>query len=117
MKGIPSNVSESVRKRNPHLYAVGAVEAGVAKPVAAPALANRVVKHKRRASGVRVLVSLTAFRRRPLDDDNNASSFKPIRDKIARELGVDDADPRIKFETSQILTQGQEGVLVKIQTL
>jgi hypothetical protein len=38
---------------------------------------------------------------RKLDDDNNIAGFKALRDGIAKRLGVDDADPRVKWEYDQ----------------
>ena len=46
-------------------------------------------------------VKLTRLGPRRLDDDNCQGSFKFCRDVIAELLGVDDADPRIKFEYDQ----------------
>lgn len=36
-----------------------------------------------------------------LDDDNLSSGFKGIRDEIAKWLGIDDRDPRVKWECDQ----------------
>lgn len=47
-------------------------------------------------------VKLTRVGPKTLDDDNLQSSFKACRDQIARRLGVDDGDKRIKFEYDQI---------------
>jgi hypothetical protein len=38
------------------------------------------------------LVTLTRFGKRLLDDDNLASSFKGVRDQVAKILGVNDGD-------------------------
>lgn len=64
-----------------------------------------------------VSVSLIAFRRRILDGDNLVAGFKHLRDVISRNLGVDDADPRIRWEYSQCRTDGREGTIVVIQRL
>lgn len=47
------------------------------------------------------VVRLTRIGSRRLDDDNLAGAFKACRDQIAREIGVDDGDDRIKFEYAQ----------------
>lgn len=47
------------------------------------------------------VVRLTRIGAKALDSDNLAGSFKAVRDAIARRLGIDDGDPRIKFEYSQ----------------
>lgn len=36
-----------------------------------------------------------------LDDDNLASAMKPVRDEIAKWLGVDDRDPRVRWVPAQ----------------
>ena len=41
--------------------------------------------------------------------------MKPLRDAIAAELGMDDADPRIRWQYGQTETRGAEGVLVMVE--
>ena len=113
MKGIPQNVSEAVRKRNPHLYGVGALEAAKPKP-AEKTLDGVAKKQDRSRTSLEYRVALIARRNRICDDDNNVASFKPLRDAIARSLGVDDGDGRIKFEYSQVETNGAEGCIVSV---
>jgi hypothetical protein len=62
-------------------------------------------------------VELVQFRRRLLDPDAVAAATKPLVDAIADTLGVDDADPAVEWEWSQVRTSGEEGVLVKISEL
>lgn len=64
-----------------------------------------------------VIVHLHAIRRRLLDDDNATAACKPLRDAIAESLGIDDGDSRIRWEYSQSETKGEQGVIVKIETL
>lgn len=52
-----------------------------------------------KAAGWRV--TLTRVGKRTLDSDNLAISFKAVRDGVARALGVDDGDARIKFRYEQ----------------
>lgn len=47
------------------------------------------------------VVTFTRIGPRKLDDDNLRSSFKGIRDSVARRIGVDDGDERIRFEYQQ----------------
>ena len=47
------------------------------------------------------VVRLIRIAPRKLDDDNNAAGFKALRDGIAKRLGVDDADPRVRWEYDQ----------------
>jgi hypothetical protein len=65
----------------------------------------------------RVVVCLIALRRRPLDPDNNAASFKAIQDAIAETLRLDDGDKRFTWQYQQMHTFGREGVIVRIETL
>jgi hypothetical protein len=44
-----------------------------------------------------VTVTLTRLGGKRLDDDNLARSMKAVRDVVAEWLGVDDADPRIRW--------------------
>ncbi len=63
----------------------------------------------------KVVVSLVGFRRRALDDDNFVGACKHLRDAIAARIGMDDGDPRLRWEYGQQETRGAEGVLVKIE--
>lgn len=65
----------------------------------------------------RVVVSLIALRRRPLDPDNNSASFKALQDSIAKTLGLDDGDPRFTWQYQQMHSFGREGVIVRIEIL
>ncbi len=46
-------------------------------------------------------VTLTRVSPRKLDSDNLAFAFKGIRDEVAAYFGIDDADPRIRWEYAQ----------------
>jgi hypothetical protein len=65
----------------------------------------------------RVVVSLLALRRRPLDPDNNAASFKALQDAIAETIGLDDGDPRFNWQYQQMHSFGKEGVIVHIEVI
>jgi hypothetical protein len=86
-----------------------------AEQTATRPLENRPKKREGSASGVRYRVALVAFRRRLLDPDAVAFSCKPATDAIANWLGVDDADPRVEWEWTQVKSCGRQGVLVKIE--
>lgn len=60
------------------------------------------------------VVRLTRIGAKALDSDNLAGSFKAVRDAIARRIGIDDGDPRIKFEYDQSPT-GRREYNVKVQ--
>lgn len=113
---LPIHVSEATRKRNPHLFgSLRAVEADQPQSTAAPALERGQPKRARGQGGVRCRVDFIACVRRVLDDDNLAGSLKPLRDAVARRLGIDDGDGRIAWECQQVPTRGSEGVIVKIE--
>lgn len=115
MNELPQNVSESVRRRNPHLYPVAGL------PAAQPQHA-RIRKTPRQDSAQaggprRVVVSVVCFRRQKLDHDNLIGGVKYLQDAIAASLGIDDGDEsRIAFEYSQHITTGKPGTLVRIET-
>lgn len=48
----------------------------------------------------RCVVTMTRIGRE-LDDDNLAGALKSVRDELAKQLGVDDRDPRIAFICKQ----------------
>lgn len=53
------------------------------------------------APDARLAVRLTRVSPRPLDDDNNVAAFKAIRDEVAAYFGMDDRDPRLRWEYAQ----------------
>jgi len=62
------------------------------------------------------VVKLTRVGPRLMDDDNWINGAKGIRDAIARKLGVDDGDPRIKFEYEQCpIGERSYNVIVEIR--
>lgn len=75
------------------------------------ALANAWVMHPDRLAwqsilashlrGPGLVVTLTRYAPRTLDSDNLASAFKGIRDQVAKQLGVNDNDPRITWVCEQ----------------
>jgi hypothetical protein len=96
---------------------VGAIPASVAKPHQTQALDGHRKGGKKDKGGVRVVVTIIAVRKRPADDDGVVSSYKSLRDCIAKELCIDDGDSRIRFEYGQIETRGQVGTLIKIEMI
>lgn len=116
---IPQNVTESVRRRNPHLYGdkVGGLEAGKPKPTTVQALDGGKPKQKSGARSLEIVVTFTTHRARELDDDNAVGSLKPLRDAIAEHIGIDDGDKRVRWQYAQVVTKGKEGVHVTIERL
>lgn len=104
--------SESYRRKNPHLFRK--VEASKPEPDTKQALDGGLSPQAEVQSRLEILVRMCSHRRRLLDDDNLVGAFKPLRDEIARTVGIDDGDARIKFECYQRKTTGDEEVIVEI---
>ncbi|NLA68297.1 MAG: hypothetical protein GX856_08670 [Gammaproteobacteria bacterium] len=61
------------------------------------------------------VVRLTRLSAGELDDDNLRGALKGVRDGVADRLGVDDRDPRVRWEYGQAkCKRGEYGVLVEI---
>jgi hypothetical protein len=96
---------------------LGTLETNGPKPAKARPLDDRPEKHQGGKEGVAIRITCVALRRRLLDGhDAVAFSMKPLTDAIARSLRMDDADPRLSWEYSQLRTDGEQGVMVKIET-
>lgn len=67
------------------------------------------------AGGPVIRVTLISLEHRLRDSDN--PEYKPLRDAIARDFDLDDADSTIEWHYRQIAVKGAEGVLVFIETL
>ena len=125
MKEPPQNVSESVRRLNPHLYGptrpkqsshlVGGLLPAQPKPNPVHPLDKKPQAYRGGTRRLALVVSLIRVGKAMLDDDNLASSHKGLRDAISRTLGVEDNDQRIKWEYGQTTTRGRTGVIVKIE--
>jgi len=108
--------SFSKPKKNGGPDLLGPVAPDSSEPAPVRALDRGPAKHKSRKGSMVVLVTLTSMRKKLLDGhDAVAYSMKALTDAIARDLGIDDADPRICWEYSQQITTGEQGVMVKIE--
>jgi len=68
-----------------------------------------------RGGTARLVVTIVQLRRRLLDDhDNLRASLKAFVDGIAEIVGIKDNDPRVVWEYGQMVTSGEEGVLVRV---
>ena len=115
MRELPDNPSESFKRRNPHLYpGMATVEARRPERSEIRALDGDDASAEGGATSVEVRVVIITLRRRLLDSDSVSYACKSIRDQIADDLGIDDADPRITWQCEQFRTDGEEGVIVKI---
>lgn len=63
----------------------------------------------------RITVSIIVLCRRRRDDDNLAGGCKHLRDAIAKTLGVDDGDDRVRWQYGHMETRGKVGTLVRIE--
>lgn len=119
MSELPKNASESFKRRNPHLYGnqVGKVEASQSKPAPVQTLVSGKQKQQGGPRRLGIVISMCVHRRRIVDDDNNVGSCKPLRDAIAKSIGLDDGDKRIAWQYTQLPTRGSEGIQVTIENL
>lgn len=64
------------------------------------------------------LVTLIRYSAGTLDDDNLTGALKAIRDGVADAFGVEDNDPRLKFQYAQApAKRGEQSVGIKIEPL
>lgn len=63
------------------------------------------------------VVRLVRASPRPLDDDNLRAALKAVRDGIADRLGIDDRDPRCRWEYAQVQRKGKGTVLVEFMAM
>lgn len=101
-KGIPPNYVQNEQGEWCHPSRVGRLLPTQPKQDAVPALDQKPEVRKGPIVGVVVHVVIIRRGPKPLDDDNLAFAYKGLRDAIAWSLDVDDADPRIKWNYSQI---------------
>ncbi|MCP5523709.1 MAG: hypothetical protein H7A46_19405 [Verrucomicrobiales bacterium] len=120
MKLNPHDLPAHIKALNPHLWPTAPV-AGLPAAEPEPAAALPLERPASRAAagepGPHYRVALVVFRHRLLDGDNLVGGLKPLRDEVARLLGVDDADQFIAWEYAQVPTRGRSGVALKIEAL
>lgn len=81
-------------------------------------LVAKPFRPKRGKGSVAVVVTIVRCGAKTLDDDNLRTGAKPLRDAIATTLGIDDGDPRVKWEYGQVAgTEGQQGTIVRIERI
>lgn len=115
-------VSDAVRRLNPDIFGPALDRLDTSqhgKP--ARALVSKAPAQRRSRprtqTGPEICIRLVAYLVRRMDDDNLAHAFKPMRDAIALELGIDDGDPRMRWEYGQIETRGRTGCTVNIERI
>lgn len=94
---------------------LGALPAARPEPDPIPALDQGPKARRSRQRRLAVVVTLVSFRRGRLDPDSLAASTKAIQDAVAASLGVDDGDPRLRWQYEQVRTEGRTGVLVIVE--
>jgi len=62
-----------------------------------------------------VVVRLERVAPRALDDDNLRGALKAVRDAVAEALGIDDADPRVRWQYGQAVDGRPRFQAVRIQ--
>lgn len=119
-----ANVSEAVRKLNPHLFGVALISAAKSEREQERALVGETLPAKTgrarvgKGNGPIVRVQIILCGSGPArDSDNLAISYKQIRDAIAASLNLDDADSWIDWEYSQVRTRGQRGTILKLELI
>jgi hypothetical protein len=108
--------SKSTQALNPHLFSDPGPVGGPFPERAIDSLEEPILELKKRNRCL-VEVCLIALRKGELDDDNLVGSFKPLRDLIAAQLGVDDGDKRIRWRYGQCQTRGRPETLVRMELL
>lgn len=104
------------------LKRVGRVVFAVEIPIRAVSLANqrehwarrakRAKEHRRagylatKAHALPLIVILTRIGKRKLDGDNLQGALKSVRDGVADRLGIDDANPLVRWEYAQEIGKG-----------
>jgi len=118
MKNEWPNASAEFKRLNPHLFGLGAVVAAQHKPQPRRALDQDAQRQPRSKGSLGFCVTLISCRRRLVDEhDNLRHGLKPICDCVAYALGLDDADPRVRWQYGQVVTRGEQGVMVRIEQL
>lgn len=114
---LKQSIGPAVRKLNASLFGP---ESGLggdeSKRTAVQALDEDKPKRQRGTCGV-VEVCILSLRASELDDDNLASAHKAFRDAIAKTLGIDDGDSRIRFRYLQGRTKSKPHTLVIINRI
>jgi len=81
---------------------------------ALPALDKGPKAQRSRKARVVICIKIISIRKRETDLDNIIAGAKPLRDAIARSLGVDDGNKRIRWEYDTIITTGATGTQILI---
>lgn len=97
--------------------ALGGLVAPEQQQAPPPTLVKKLPGRRGRQTGPVVLVTIIAVRQSLLDADNSTAGYKPLQDAIAAQLGIDDGDPRVRFEYDTVFTHGEPGTIVKVQEL
>lgn len=119
LEDLPPAVRERVRLQ---MLEDGAVRVRAAarhprQPGALRPLVEEVEGGGQSESGVVCRVTLVLCRPRRLDSDSVPATLKWLRDAVAKSLGVDDGDERVEWEYGQCVSNGTEGVVVKVERL
>ena len=64
---------------------------------------------------LRLDVAFTRISPRELDDDNNVSAFKAVRDQVAAEVGINDRSKR--FDWHYLQAKGEPAIRLRLEVL
>lgn len=96
---------------------IRSLEARFSKRPPLPTLDKGNEKLQRSEICLELCVEFCVYLRRRMDSDNLIGSLKPLRDAIAQSIGIDDGDPRIRWEYAQAQVKHTQGVSVIITVL
>lgn len=69
------------------------------------------------ARGIRIeppcVIKLTRIGLNKMDDGNLGAAFKHVQDAIAKSIGIDDGDPRLRWEYHQITGSDEHAVKIE----
>ena len=105
-------------KRENHLNPLGTVLPAITKHGKIRTLEQKPKMGRPRKRGLAVVVTILRCGPNLLDDaDNLPYSYKGLIDAIAAGLGLDDSDPRVRWQFAHCATRGEKGTLVRIETV
>lgn len=101
-------------KRNENLPIMGGLSPAQPEQNPVRALEHRPEARPERKSRLAVVITFIRCGIKELDGDNLQAAFKGMRDAVARSLGVDDRDRRIRWQYQQCVGLGRNGTIVKL---
>lgn len=113
----PSKHEKAKAEANRRAELVAGLANSKCEPDPLPALEQSKKTYRSGKKRLVLCVKIISIRNREADSDNIISGAKPLRDAIAKSLGVDDHDKHIRWEYEVITTAGGTGTQVVISRL